>query len=54
MRLKTFAQLIGCTIEVESAVGAGTTFTVRLPVVAPAEGIEILEDMRGGDVVPRV
>ena len=52
--VKTFAQLIGSTVEVESELGKGTTFTVRLPAVAPAEGLEVLEGVRGGDVVPGV
>jgi signal transduction histidine kinase len=29
--VKTFAQLIGATVDVESEVGVGTTFTVHLP-----------------------
>lgn len=51
--VQSFAKLIGATIEIESEVGSGTTFTIRLP--APrASGAVILADVRGEEVGPGV
>ncbi len=37
---KRFAEQMGGTIGIESASGAGTTFTIRLPAIAPHDGME--------------
>ncbi|MEO8624388.1 MAG: ATP-binding protein, partial [bacterium] len=51
--VKTFVKLIGATIEVESEVGSGTTFTVRLP--APRlSGSVTLAMVQGEEAVPGV
>ncbi|MEO8334971.1 MAG: PAS domain S-box protein [bacterium] len=51
--VKTFAQLIGSTVDVESEVGVGTTFTVRLPLADPGQEV-VSEALRGADAVPSV
>jgi PAS domain S-box-containing protein len=51
--VKSFAELIGSTIDVESVIGVGTTFTVRL--LRPDEmSEEIVDALRGASVVPGV
>ena len=51
--VQSFAKLIGATIEVDSEVGTGTTFTVRLP--APrASGAVTLADVSREAAVPGV
>jgi signal transduction histidine kinase len=52
--VKTFAQLIGATIEIESEVGVGTTFTVRLPLADPEDEETVSAALRGADAVPSV
>ena len=52
--VRTFAHLIGSTIEVESEPGVGTTFTVRLVRPDGMPGDFETEALRGGNVVPSV
>ena len=51
--VKSFAKLIGATVDVESEVGMGTTFTIRLPDPRPS-GKVVAADVSGGDAVPGV
>lgn len=51
--VQSFAKLIGATIEVESEVGAGTTFTIRLPDPRPS-GAVTLSVAQGDEAVPGV
>ena len=37
--VKTFLEQYGATIDVESGVGKGTTFTIRLPVKGPQAAV---------------
>lgn len=52
--VKTFAQLIGSIVDVESEVGVGTTFTVRLPLPDPAGEEVVSGALRGADALPSV
>ena len=52
--VRTFAHLIGSTIEVESELGVGTTFTVRLVRADGMPGDFETDAVRGGNVVPSV
>jgi PAS domain S-box-containing protein len=52
--VKTFTALIGATIAVESEVGQGTTFTVRLPAPPGSDTAETHDDVRGDAAAPRV
>ncbi|MDB4893512.1 MAG: hypothetical protein JWL61_5367, partial [Gemmatimonadetes bacterium] len=52
--VKTFAQLIGATVDVDSEVGVGTTFTVRLPLVDSTNEDVVAGALRGADAVPSV
>ena len=52
--VKTFAQLIGATVDVESEVGVGTTFTVHLPQPGSSDEEVVSGALRGADAVPSV
>ncbi|MEP6733478.1 MAG: ATP-binding protein, partial [bacterium] len=55
--VKTFVQLIGATVEVESEVGIGTTFIVRLPRpdgMGDGPAVLAVEEQRGETAVQSV